>query len=125
MFRRVLIACFVVVFVALMTAVPTLAAGEDVNSDVLSSFSNLDLWAVFVGAVTSFVAGIINRSRWRDDVRFGVFAVLSVLTAAGTAYFKGDFSEDYKRTFLLVAVAGVLTYKATKGAVKSLEERTG
>lgn len=125
MFRRILFAVLIAVAVVLMTAFPVLAAGEETNSDVLGSFSNLDLWAIFVGAVTSFVAGIINRSRWRDDVRFGVFAVLSVLTAAGTTYFKGDLSEDYKRTFLLVAVAGILTYKATKGAVKSLEDRTG
>lgn len=91
--------------------------------------SNLDLWSALVALAVPWITAVIARSDWPSTAKWGTFAVVSVLSATGTAYFTGQLTGNWPdgliRSLLIIAVLATGAYKGWEPAVRQVERATG
>jgi hypothetical protein len=90
------------------------------------NLSEYSQWSIAAGVIGTFVVAVLNRTRWASDLKFGVFFVWCVLSATVTSYTKRELDFDaWFGSALIVFIAGQATYHTAKGAIKTIEAKTG
>jgi hypothetical protein len=116
---------FVVAFVTLAASIQ-LASAQD--TAVLPD-TNVGRWAFLVGTFLPLAAAAVIRQRWRSEVKGGAVFVFSVVAAAGTAYFAGEFQRgDIVSAALIILVTASITYRTfwqPTGIAPAIEQQTG
>jgi hypothetical protein len=91
--------------------------------------TNVGRWAFLVGTFLPLAAAAVIRQRWRSEVKGGAVFVFSVLAAAGTSYFAGEFERgDFLSAALIILVMASITYQTLwkpSGIAPAIEQQTG
>jgi len=91
--------------------------------------SNLALWASLVAIGVPFVVAIVNREKWASRTKAVVFVAVSVVAAAGTAYFQGDLTgKRWLEAGIVIVVAAAAFYRGVfkpTGVTDAVEKATG
>lgn len=73
--------------------------------------TDLEMWSLIIGVVAPLVYAIVQQPKWRPWLRALVTILLTLLVAAGTAYFNHDFDgRSWLSSVLLVFVAAITSY---------------
>jgi hypothetical protein len=72
--------------------------------------SNLQQWAAIVAFFVPPVVALINQQHWSSQLKAVVFFAISLIAAAGTAYFQGDFTGKRWLDCSLIIVAAAAAY---------------
>lgn len=72
--------------------------------------SNLQQWSLIVAFFVPPVVALINQQQWSSRLKAVVFFAVSLLAAAGTAYFQGDLTGKRFLDSALVIVAAAAAY---------------
>lgn len=90
--------------------------------------SNLTLWASIVAFFVPVVLSLLNQSKWSPQFKAVVFFVVSLVAAAGTAYFQGDLTgKRWVEAALIIIAAGAAFYHGwwkPSGIAPGLERST-
>lgn len=74
--------------------------------------SNLEMWALVVGALLPPVLSIIMQSGWSEQIQAVVAFIACAIAGAGTAYFQGDLTgRRFVEAGLVILVTTIATYK--------------
>lgn len=74
--------------------------------------SNLAQWSLIVAFFVPIVVATINQSHWSSRVKALVFFAVSLVAAAGTAFFQGDLTgKRWLDASLLIVAGGAAYYK--------------
>ncbi len=74
--------------------------------------TNFQQWALIVAFFVPIVVAAINREPWPAPLKAFVFFVVSLIAAAGTAYFQGDLTgKRWLDASLLIVAAAAAFYK--------------
>lgn len=74
--------------------------------------SNLAYWSMIVAFFIPIVVSVVTQSNWASKAKAIVFFVVSVVAAAGTAYFQGDLTgRNFVESALLILAAATSFYK--------------
>jgi uncharacterized membrane protein YfhO len=118
---------FVIAF-ALLAASIQLAAAQGVGEGVAPD-NNVGRWAFLVGTFLPLAAAAVIRQGWRSEVKGGAVFVFSVVAAAGTSYFAGEFERgDFLSAVLIILVMASITYQTLwkpSGIAPAIEQQTG
>lgn len=91
--------------------------------------SNFTQWALIVAFFVPIAVAAINREKWSARVKAVVFFVVSLVAAAGTAYFQGDLTgKRFLDAALLIVAAAAAFYKGLHkpvGTTDAVEKATG
>jgi hypothetical protein len=120
-----IIRIFWLAFVLTIGLVATASAQE---SAVLPD-TNVGRWAFLVGTFLPLAAAAVIRQRWRSEVKGGAIFVFSMIAAAGTAHFAGEFQRgDVLSAALIILVMASITYQTLwkpSGIAPAIEQQTG
>ena len=72
--------------------------------------SNLQQWSLIVAFFVPPAVAVVNQSRFSSQVKALVFFAISLLAAAGTAYFQGDLTGKRFLDSALIIVASAAAY---------------
>jgi hypothetical protein len=73
--------------------------------------SNLVQWSAIVAFIIPLVLSVLNQSKWSPRVKAGLFFAVSLVAAAGTAYFEGDLDgKPWLDSALVIVPAGAAFY---------------
>jgi uncharacterized membrane protein len=72
--------------------------------------SNLAQWSAIVAFFVPVVVALINQPKWPAQVKAGLFFVVSLVAAGGTAYFQGDLTGKRFLDSALIIVAAAAAY---------------
>lgn len=72
--------------------------------------SNLAQWSAIVAFFVPPVVALINQSKWSSQLKAMVFFGVSLVAAAGTAYFQGDLTGKRFLDSALIVVAAAAAY---------------
>lgn len=90
--------------------------------------SNLAQWSALVAFFVPLVVAALNQSRWSAPVKAVVFFAVSLVAAAGTAYFQGDLTgKRFLDAALIVVAAGAAFYHGfwrPTGVTDAVEQST-
>lgn len=90
---------------------------------------NLTMYAALVGTLLPPIVAKINRADMTPEQKALVALVISLLAAAGTAFFNGDLAGgDVVRSFLIVFTLATVTYQTywkPSGIAQRLERHPG
>jgi len=89
---------------------------------------NLEQWSLIVAFFVPPAVALINQTGWSSKLKAVVFFAISLLAAAGTAYFQGDLTGKrfLDSALLIVAAAAAYyhgLYKPT-GVAPTIEKAT-
>jgi peptidoglycan/LPS O-acetylase OafA/YrhL len=112
-----------------LALLPRLAMAQAVSDDgattPVDAISDFTMWGILLGAASSVLAGVINRSVWPSTVKFAVFFVWCVIGAAGDAFFLRELDwHHWSRALLVVVSSGVATYVTQKRVIQEIETNT-
>jgi hypothetical protein len=117
-----------VIWLAFVLTVGLVATASAQESAVLPD-TNVGRWAFLVGTFLPLAAAAVIRQRWRSEVKGGAVFVFSVLAAAGTSYFAGEFERgDFLSAALIILVMASITYQTLwkpSGIAPAIEQQTG
>ncbi len=72
---------------------------------------NLAQWSAIVAFAVPLAVAFVNKAVWPSTVKASVFFGVSLVAAAGTAYFQGDLTgKRWLDSALLVVAAGAAYY---------------
>jgi hypothetical protein len=90
--------------------------------------SNLALWSGIVAFVIPVVLSLLIQSKWSAHVKAAVFFVVSLIAAAGTAYWQGDLTgKRWLESALIIVSAGAAFYHGwwkPSSVAPTIEKRT-
>jgi FtsH-binding integral membrane protein len=116
------------IWLAFVLTVGLVATASAQESAVLPD-TNVGRWAFLVGTFLPLAAAAVIRQRWRSEVKGGAVFVFSVLAAAGTSYFAGEFERgDFLSAALIILVMASITYQTLwkpSGIAPAIEQQTG
>lgn len=72
--------------------------------------TNLQQWSLIVAFFVPPVVALVNQTKWSSQLKAIVFFGVSLLAAAGTAYFQGDLTGKRFLDAALVIVAAAAAY---------------
>jgi hypothetical protein len=72
--------------------------------------SNLAQWSAIVAFFVPPAVALVNQQHWSSKLKAVMFFGLSLLAAAGTAYFQGDFTGKRFLDSALIVVAAAAAY---------------
>lgn len=72
--------------------------------------SNLVYWSMIVAFFVPPVVAVIVQSKWAKEVKAVLFFLISLVAAAGTAYFQGDLTGRRWVEASLIIVAGAAAF---------------
>ena len=89
---------------------------------------NLTQWSLIVAFFVPPVVALVNQQKWSSKIKAVVFFGVSLIAAAGTAYFQGDLTGKrfLDSALLIVAAAAAYyhgLYKPT-GVAPTIEKAT-
>lgn len=89
---------------------------------------NLEQWSLIVAFFVPPAVAVINQTKWPSKVKAAVFFGVSLVAAAGTAYFQGDLTgKRWLDSALLIVAAGAAYYHGLfkpTGVAPTIEEAT-
>lgn len=90
--------------------------------------SQLVQWSAIVAFVIPLVLSVLNQSKWSSTMKAVVFFLVSIVAAAGTAYFQGDLTgKRWLDAALVIVPAAAAFYHGfwkPTGIAPVLEEGT-
>jgi hypothetical protein len=90
--------------------------------------SNLVQWSAIVAFVIPLVLSVLNQSKWSSQVKAGLFFAVSLVAAAGTAYFQGDLTGKrwLDSAIVIVPAAAAIYHGFWKpvGLAPAIEQKT-
>jgi uncharacterized protein YfiM (DUF2279 family) len=90
--------------------------------------SNLAQWSLVVAFFVPLAVSVLNQAHWPAQLKAAVFFVVSLLAAAGTAYFQGDLTgKRFVDSALLIVAAAAAFYRGwwkPVGVADPLESKT-
>ncbi len=90
--------------------------------------SNLAQWSAVVAFFVPLVLSVLNQSKWSAQIKAAVFFAVSLLAAAGTAYFQGDLTgKRWLDSALIIVASGAAFYHGfwkPVGAAPAIEQKT-
>jgi uncharacterized membrane protein (DUF441 family) len=94
----------------------------------VTAVSNLAQWAAIVAFLVPIVVSFLNQTGWPSWLKATVFFAVSLVAAAGTAYFEGDFSgKRFLDAALIIVAAGAAFYHGwwkPSGIAPLIEQKT-
>ncbi len=73
--------------------------------------TNLQQWSLIVAFFVPPVVALVNQQSWSSKLKAVVFFGVSLVAAAGTAYFQGDLTgKRFLDAALLIVAAGAAYY---------------
>lgn len=73
--------------------------------------TDLDLWAIAVGAISPLVIALVQQKQWPSHVKAIIMVVSVILIGLGNVYFNGQFDvKDMSHSILLVFVGAITAY---------------
>jgi hypothetical protein len=72
--------------------------------------SNFQQWSLIVAFFVPPVVALVNQSKWPSKLKAVVFFAISLLAAAGTAYFQGDLTGKRFLDAALIIVAAAAAF---------------
>lgn len=91
--------------------------------------SNLAQWSAIVAFFVPLAVAVINRTAWIAKYKAVVFFGVSLVAAAGTAYFQGDLTgKRFLDSALLIVAAAAAYYHGLlkpTGIAGAVEKATG
>lgn len=72
--------------------------------------TNLQQWSLIVAFFVPPVVALVNQTKWSSQLKAIVFFGVSLIAAAGTAYFQGDLTGKRFLDAALVIVAAAAAY---------------
>lgn len=72
--------------------------------------TNLQQWSLIVAFFVPPVVALVNQTKWSSQLKAIVFFGVSLVAAAGTAYFQGDLTGKRFLDAALVIVAAAAAY---------------
>lgn len=73
--------------------------------------SNLQQWSLIVAFFVPPVVALVNQQKWDSRLKAVVFFAVSLVAAAGTAYFQGDLTgKRFLDAALVIVAAGAAYY---------------
>lgn len=73
--------------------------------------TNLQQWSLIVAFFVPPVVALVNQTGWSSKLKSVVFFAVSLVAAAGTAYFQGDLTgKRFLDSALLIVAAGAAYY---------------
>lgn len=72
--------------------------------------SSLQQWSLIVAFFVPPAVALVNQTKWSSQLKAIVFFAISLLAAAGTAYFQGDLTGKRFLDSALVIVAAAAAY---------------
>ena len=90
--------------------------------------NNLVQWSAIVAFFVPLVLSVLNQSKWSSQVKAIIFFGVSLLAAAGTAYFQGDLTgKRWLDSALVIVPAAAAFYHGwwkPNGVAPAVEEAT-
>lgn len=90
--------------------------------------NSLAQWSLIVAFFVPLVMSVLNQSKWSAQIKAGLFFAVSLVAAAGTAYFQGDLTgKRFVDSALVIVAAGAAFYQGwwkPVGVAPKLEEVT-
>ncbi len=90
---------------------------------------NLAQWSAIVAFFVPLAVAVINRTAWIAQYKAVTFFAVSLVAAAGTAYFQGDLTgKRWLDSALLIVAAAAAYYHGLLrpvGVTDALEKATG
>lgn len=90
--------------------------------------SNLVQWAAIVAFFVPIVMSLLNQSGWSAQIKAVLFFGVSLIAAAGTAYFQGDLTgKRWLDAALVIVPAAAAFYHGfwkPSGVTTAIEETT-
>ena len=92
--------------------------------------TDLEMWSALVALGVPWITAIVNRTDWTPGWKWATFAVVSVVSAVGTAYFNGELvfggpRDGVIHSLLIIVVLATGLYKGWAPAIKQVERATG
>src|SRR5512134_422089 len=73
--------------------------------------TNLAQWSAIVAFVIPIVLALLNQAHWPAQLKAGLFFVVSLAAAAGTAYFQGELTgKRWLDSALIIVPAAAAFY---------------
>jgi VIT1/CCC1 family predicted Fe2+/Mn2+ transporter len=73
--------------------------------------SNLTQWSALIAFFVPLVVALLNQEKWSAQIKAVLFFAVSIVAAAGTAYFQGDLTgKRWLDSALVVVAAGAAFY---------------
>lgn len=72
--------------------------------------TNLAQWSLIVAFFVPIVVAFVTQKHWPSWIKSVTMLVVSLLAAAGTAYFQGDFTGKRFLDSALIVVAAAIAY---------------
>ncbi len=90
--------------------------------------SNLAQWSAIIAFFVPLAVSVLNQSKWSAQLKAIAFFGVSIVAAAGTAYFQGDFTgKRWLDSALIVVAAAAAFYHGwwkPSGVAPTLEKAT-